>query len=446
MDDVAVSIDVTTGLERKLTIKIPSEDIESQTQNRLNELAVKVRREGLKGFSPGRAVPFKIVKQRFSKGVREEVVHKLSKSYLSQALEQEAIKLASLLSFNATPNDTGEDATLVVVIEVFPDIKIEDLAEVTIEKLVAEVTEQNVENALESLQKKAIEWIEVERTVKNGDKVTIDYESVVEGSNVEEAAQHGFELELGREIFPIDFEQRLLGCKVGDELAIEVNCPNSFYQKELAGRQVQFTVQVKAIAQPKLPALDAGFANRFNITEGGIEALRKEIYDNLFTQLDYKVQLKNKEIVLDKLWELNKIELPNSLVEEEMKHLQTHYKSFKSQTQDSPQGEDVQTKIAEKAQRQVGIGLLLREYASVHGIKVDTQRVNQRVEKLSKSYQRPEELKAWFNEDTKRLQGVAANVLEEQVVEKLLDNATITEKVVDLDSVMNLDSEFAVKT
>lgn len=433
---MSVSIETLKGLERKMTISVPTEKVEEEVSQRLKDLARKVK---VDGFRPGK-VPLHVVKSRFAESVREEVAREMVQSSLFEALKSHDLNIAGTPYVEPEAIEPGKDFTYSAVFEVFPEIKINELNKTDIEIIHATVEAADVQAMLEKLREQNKDWEDVSKAVAMGHKVTIDFRGFLGETAFEGGSADDYELVLGSGSMIPGFEEGLVGAKIGKETEIKVNFPDDYGHKDLAGKEALFKVTVKKVQEGRLPDLDAAFAEKFNIKEGGIEALEKDIKENMERELERRVSSLNREASFDKLLEQNKFDVPVALIDQEIEHLkhEMYHRVFGNEHSDNEKIPDFPRALfEEQATRRVHLGLLISEYVKKHEMLVDKARVDDMIEKLASAYEHPDELRAWYKGSKERLGEIEALVMEEMVSEKILEDATIKKASKSYDEVMN---------
>lgn len=426
-----VSVEATGGLERRMTVEVPEQRIQSEVDKRLQQLARTTR---LKGFRPGK-VPMKVVKSRYGKQVRDEVVGEVMQSTFYEAVTQEKLQPAGAPTIEPNNLEEGKDLSYTAVFEVMPEVEPASLDGVEIETVVAEVGDADVEKMLETLRKQNAEFKPVEREAKEGDRVVIDFKGTIEGEDFKGNEGSNVPVTLGSGRMIDGFEKGMEGAKAGEELTLDLAFPEDYGYKEVAGKPVQFAVKVNAVEESHLPELDDEFAKRFGVDDA--DSLRKEVRDNMERELRQNLKNRVKQQVMDKLVELNQVDVPKALVENESQALLNQMR----QNMHIPQGKEgpdlSPSMFEEQAQRRVKLGLLLAEIIKRNELKADPDKVRETVESIAASYERPDEVIKWYYGDQRRLSEVESAVLEDSVVDWALGQAKTNEKRVDFDEVMN---------
>ncbi|HEB83044.1 MAG TPA: trigger factor [Gammaproteobacteria bacterium] len=422
-----VSVEAGEGLERKLTVQVPAETVEQEVNNRLNSMKNSVR---VDGFRPGK-VPLKVLKQKYSQAVLQEVAGDLMQSTFRDALAQENLRPAGDPRIEAEPAVLGEAMQYTAIFEVYPEVAVASLSDMAIEKTSAEVADSDVDNMIEVLRKQKMDWQEVEREATDGDRVTIDFVGSIDGEEFDGGSGKDMPVELGSGQMIDGFEEALKGLKAGDEKTFPVTFPEDYAAKDLAGKAAEFAVTVKKVEEPKLPEIDEEFAKAFGVESGDVEQLKKEIRDNMERELNKRLRVLLKENVMDALLAANPVDVPSAIVREEAENLK---KQMEAQGQGS--GLDVEL-FMDEAKRRVQLGMLLAEVAKMASLNIDADAIKERIEEMSKDYDDPEEFVRYYMSNQELLGGVQTLVMEDKVVDWIAEQAKVSESNKTFDEVMN---------
>ncbi|MBL7479114.1 trigger factor [Legionella bononiensis] len=431
-----VSVETLKGLERKVTVSVPTEKVEEEVSLRLRNLARKVK---VDGFRPGK-VPMNVVKSRYSDSVREEVAREMVQSTLFEALQKNELVPAGYPYVEPEQVEQGKDFRYTAVFEVMPVFEVAELNQATVELTRSEVTDKDVNDMMDKLLEQNKEWHEVSHAVKKGDKVVIDFQGFLDDKPFEGGSAEGHELIIGSGAMIPGFEDGIIGGKIGKPFDIKVNFPEDYGHKDLAGKEATFKITVHKVMEGKLPELNDAFAEKFNIKEGGIEALKKDIKENMARELERRVSMMNREKLFDKLMEVNTIDLPVALIDKEIEHLKhdMYHRLFGHEHKENEQIPDFPRELfEEQAKRRVHLGLLFSEYVKKHEIVADKDRVNAMIDKFASAYESPDELRAWYQTSKEHMAEIEALVMEDMVADKIAEDAKLKYKNKDYDSVMN---------
>ena len=431
-----VSIEESGVIERKLTISVPHVEIDKQIESRLIDVARKAR---IPGFRPGKA-PKSVIKKRYEPQITQELITDTIGTSYQQALGEEKILPAGLISIEPTPYEAGKDFEYVATIELFPEIPVATLSGKTIEKLSCAVGDDDIDATLEDIRKRNSDYEEKDGASEEGDRITIDFEGKIDGESFEGGSAEDFPFVLGDGQMLKEFDQGLRDASKGDERTVDFTFPEDYPSNDVAGKSVVFTVNVKLVEKAVLPELNDEFAERMGIKENGLEAMKKEVAKSLERELTSRLRSDLRDKVMNALYESNDVEIPKALLEEEIdRAVESVETQLKSQgiTNQNINRDD----YAQEAKRRVTLGLVAREIIKNAELKVDGERVRSRVEEMAGGYDDSEGFVNWYYSDEERLRQVEAMVLEEQVVEAMLETADVKELNVSFKEFMRPEGE-----
>jgi trigger factor len=429
-----VSVETTQGLERRLTITVSADAVDTAVKGRLQQLAKTQR---INGFRPGK-VPVSVIKKRFGQAVRQEVAGDVMQRHFYEAVMKERITPAGMPTFELTKDVDGQELEFVATFEVYPEVKVAGLDKINVEKPVVEITEKDLDAMMKTLQTQHASWKEVKRKAKKDDKVTINFVGTIDGEEFDGGKAEDFPLELGKNRMIPGFEKPLVGAKTGDEVVSEVTFPDDYHAEALKGKQASFSITVTKVEGLDLPKVDDEFSKLFGVEEGGIEALRAEVKKNMQRELDQTLKAAVKENVIAGLLENNQLDLPKALVDQEIDALR---KQARQRFEQQGKGGDVPELPAElfqeNAKRRVSIGLLLGEVIKDNKLEADEAKVTQLIETAASAYEDPQEVVEYYQSNTELKQQMQNLALEEQAIEAILEKAKVKEIKKAFDEIMN---------
>jgi len=429
-----VSVETTQGLERRLTISVPAEKVDVEVKNRLRQVAKTQR---IDGFRPGK-VPQSVIQKRFGQSVRQEVAGEIMQRTFVDAIMAEKINPAGRPSFVAKSNEDGKDLEFEATFEIYPEVEVKDLEKITIERPDAEVTDKDLEEMFETLQKQHQTWKENKRKSKNGDKLTLDFTGRIDGEDFEGGKAEAFELELGAGRMIPGFDKEITGMKAGEEKTISVTFPDNYHAENLKGKEAEFDIIVHKTEGPVLPELDDDFAKLFGVEEGGIDALRAEVSKNMTRELTQAVKVKVKEQAVEGLLANNDVEIPLALIEQEVDVLrQQAMERFKGQMDPKNLPELPSEMFKEQAERRVKTGLLLGKVINVNKLKVDSTKVDELIASAASAYQDPKEVIEYYANNKELMQQMQNVALEEQAIDFILEQANVKQKKASFADIMS---------
>jgi len=422
-----VSVETTSGLERRLTVGVPADKVDTAVDKRLQEAARNVR---LPGFRPGK-VPMRVMQQRFGAGVRQEVLGEVISQSFQEAVISENLRPAGQPSIEARRMDAGQDVEYTATFEVFPTVEVSGLDDLSVEKPVADVTDADIDNIVEVFRKQQGKLVTVERAAAEGDTLVIDFEGFRDGEAFEGGAGEGTALELGSGRMIPGFEDGLVGASAGEEKLLKLTFPEDYQSEDLAGADVEFKVQVREVQELELAPVDEALFAQYGLEEGTEQDFRTEVKQNMERELKNAIEASVKNQVMDAVVAAHDdLELPASLVAQEVNAMrQQMFQQFGGA---APQDMDLAAVLpdemfADQAERRVKLGLVVAEMISQFEIAAEPAKVREAIEDIASTYQDPEEVINWYYSENEQLAGIESRVLEDAVVEKLLSSAAIAE-------------------
>ncbi|MCK9563238.1 MAG: trigger factor [Bacteroidales bacterium] len=419
-----VSIETVSGLERRMTIGVPADQVENEVTARLQKAARTVR---LNGFRAGK-VPFKVVRQRFGPGVRQEVVGEVVSKSFQDAISKENVRPAGQPSIDSLTDEPGKDLQFVASFEVYPEVELQDFTSLSVVKPVAEVTEADVDKMIDVLRDQNAAWHDVERAAQEGDQVKIDYTGRKDGEEFEGGKASGSNLVLGSGQMIPGFETGIVGMKAGDTKTINATFPDDYHAEALKGAAVEFDITVHAVQEKQQPELDDEFFARFGVNEGGEEKFRAEVRTNMERELRNAIKNKVKTRLMTQLLEKHSVDLPKALVKEEVGALRRQMLSQFGGGQNFDESLLPDELFSAEAERRVALGLLVAKVIEQAEIKADAEKVRAQIEEIAATYEEPEEVVRYYYGNQQLLVGVQSAVLEDQVVEHILQSAGLEEQ------------------
>ncbi|AYN15413.1 trigger factor [Pseudomonas monteilii] len=419
-----VSVENTSALERRMTIAVPAERVENEVNKRLQQTA---KRAKVAGFRPGK-VPMSVIRQRFEADARQEAFGDLVQASFYEAIVEQKLNPAGAPAVEPKSFEKGKDLEFVATFEVFPEFTVAGLESISVERLSAEVADADLDNMLEVLRKQNTRFEAVERAAQNDDQVNIDFVGKVDGEVFAGGSAKGTQLVLGSGRMIPGFEDGLVGAKAGEERVVNVTFPEDYQNLDLAGKAAEFTITVNSVAAPVLPELNEEFFAQFGIKESTLEGFRTEVRKNMERELRQAIKTKVKNQVMDGLLAANPIEVPKALLENEVNRLRVQ---AVQQFGGNIKPEQLPAELfEEQAKRRVVLGLIVAEVVKQFELKPDDAKVREMIEEMASAYQEPEQVIAWYYKNDQQLNEVRSVVLEEQVVDTVLQKATVTDKSV----------------
>ena len=437
-----VSVETTQGLERKMTIAVPSEKVDSAVNSRLQEAARNVK---LNGFRKGK-IPFKVIKSKFGAGVRQEVVGELMSQSFYEAIDQESLKPAGQPSIAPKNLNEGEDLEFVATFQVYPEIALPDFSKIELERLGAEISESDIDEMIETLRKQRQTWEVVERAAASDDMVNIDYAGKLNGEEFEGGSAQGTNLVLGSERMIPGFEAGIEGKSASDVFTLDLSFPEEYHNKELAGKEVAFEITLNSVSEQVMPVVDEEFYKSFGVEDGGNDAFREEVTSNMGRELKTASRNKLKTKIMDALAEAVETDIPDALVAGEIQQLR------EQALQQFGGGQNIDANMLpdelfkEQAARRVLLGLVLGEVIQQQELKADPAKVREAIEELAATYESPDDVINWYYGNQEQLGTIESNVLEDQVFDYIIGQSAVTDKQVDYQEVIKPEPKAETET
>lgn len=417
-----VSVETAEGLKRRLKVQVPSSRVEEAVQNRLRDMRGKVK---LQGFRPGK-VPFKVVEKRYGPQVRGEVLDEVVRSTYAEALEENALRPAGAPEIQPLNLEAGQDLEYEASFEIIPTIEIQGIESIELTRPAVDIADEDIDRILQRLLRQHADYSEVDRAAAEGDRITIDFEGKVDGEDFAGNTGEDVPVPLGEGQMPGPFEEQLIGLKAGDEKTLDYEFPEAFPDEQIAGKTAQFVVKVKQVEAPELPEADDAFAEKLGM-EGGIEAVRNRIAESLERERDQAVRTRLKGQVMDALLEKHDIELPQTLVDQEIEQIR--------QQSAATDDDSLQSDHYEKeARRRVTLGLVVNEIVRSNQIQLDAERLQQALRRVASGYEQPEQVMQYYVQNQELMQSLQMQVMEDQVVDWVVEQAQVSDETMSLDA------------
>jgi len=427
-----VSVETTQGLGRRLTITIAADSIETAVKSELVNVAKKAR---IDGFRKGK-VPMTVIAQRYGASVRQDVLGELMSRNFVDAIIKEKINPAGAPNYVPGEYKLGEDFTYAVEFEVYPEVELQGLEAIEVEKPVVEVTDEDVDAMLDTLRKQQATWKDSDAAATAEDRVTLDFTGSVDGEVFEGGKASDFVLAMGQGRMIPGFEDGLVGHKAGEEFTIEVTFPEDYHAENLKGKAAKFDIVLKKVEERELPEFTEEFIKRFGVEDGSVAGLRTEVRKNMDRELKGAVRNRIKSQAIDGLVNANDIDVPAALIDSEIDVLRRQaaqrFGGNEKQALELPR-----ELFEEQAKRRVVVGLLLGEVIRTHELKADEERVKGLIEEMASAYEDPTEVIEFYGKNKELMDNMRNVALEEQAVEAVLSKAKVSEKATTFSELMN---------
>ncbi|TXD99332.1 trigger factor [Mitsuaria sp. TWR114] len=433
---MAVTVETLEKLERRITLTLAAADINTEVESRLKKLARTVKADG---FRPGK-VPMSFVAQRYGAQVQYEVVNDKLGEAFTVAANEAKLRVAGMPSIaqkdTAAEGELAFDATF----EIYPEVKIADLAEAEIERVAADVTDEAIDKTVEILRKQRRSFAQrgAADVAADGDRVTIDFEGKIDGEPFAGGKADGFQFLLGEGQMLEAFEKAVRGMKAGESKTFPLAFPADYHGKDVAGKEADFLVTVRKIEAQHLPEVNEAFAKALGIKEGTVEALRADIKKNLEREVKFRVLAKNKGAAMDALVGKAELDVPKALVAGEAERMVANAREDlkKRGIKDADKAPIPAELFNEQAEKRVRLGLVVAELVRSQNLQAKPEQLQAHIEEISQSYEKPAEVVRWYLSDRERMAEVEAVVIENNVTDFILGKAKVTDKQLPFDELM----------
>ncbi len=425
-----VSIESTGNIERKLSVVVPSERIDTEVEKRLKSMRNRVK---LDGFRPGK-VPLSVVSQQYGDSVFQEVAGEVIQSTFYEAAEKENVRVAGLPNIEATSIGAGKDLEYIATFDTYPEFKIADASKIKLSRPVVKVSASDVDAMIDTLRKQQQDWKEVKRGAKQGDLLVVDFEGKLDGEAFEGGSAEDFSVELGAGRMLQGFEDALIGMKAGDEKEADVTFPDDYPAENLKGKNVVFAMKVKTVSAPELPKVDKAFIQKFGVEDGTQKSFKAEIKNNMEREVEQRVKSIVKQSVMEALHEAHEVDLPTALVNDEIKQV-------RQEMSENSQGADISSlpddMFKDQAARRVKLGLVVGEIITKNKLEKDQGKVDEMLETLAATYEDPQALIEYYRSNQQAMQTIEAAVMEEMIVDWVVDQANVNDEKMSFSELMD---------
>ncbi len=433
---MAVTVETLDKLERKITLSLPVGTIQNEVESRLKRLARTVKMDG---FRPGK-VPMNVVAQRYGYSVQYEVMNDKVGEAFAVAANEANLRVAGQPRISEKEGAPEGQVQFDAVFEVYPEVKIKDLASAQIERVSSQVTEEAIDKTIEILRKQRRSFAQraMDAAAQDGDRATIDFEGKIDGEPFSGGKAEDFQFLIGEGQMLKEFEEAVRGMKSGESKTFPLNFPADYHGKDVAGKQADFLVTVKKIEASHLPEVNEAFAKSLGIAESSVESLRADIRKNLERELKFRLISRNKNAVMDALVAQAELDIPKSSVQAELDRMIEGARADLKQrgVKDADKAPIPEDLFRPQAEKRVRLGLVVAELVRSNALEAKPEQIKAHIEELAASYEKPEDVVRWYTGDRRRMAEVEAVVIENNVTDFVLSKAKVTEKSLGFDELM----------
>ena len=433
---MAVTVETLEKLERKMTLTLPVSAIQSEVDSRLKRMARTVKMDG---FRPGK-VPMNVVAQRYGYSVHYEVMNDKVGEAFSQAANEAKLRVAGQPRISEKEGAPEGELAFDAIFEVYPEVKIGDLANAEVEKLTSEVSDEAIDKTVDILRKQRRTFAQraMDAAAQDGDRATIDFEGKIDGETFAGGKAEAFQFLVGEGQMLKEFEDAVRGMKSGESKTFPLSFPADYHGKDVAGKQADFMVTVKKIEAAHLPEVNEALAKSLGILDARVEGLRADIKKNLEREVKFRLLARNKNAVMDALVANSELDVPQAIVQSELERMVEGARADLKQrgikdADKAPIPDDI---FRPQAEKRVRLGLVVAELTRANNLFPTSEQIKAHVQELASSYEKPEDVVRWYFGDEKRMAEVESVVIENNVTDFVMGKAKVLEKAVAFDELM----------
>ncbi len=448
---MATAVETLNKLERRITITLPLTEVRTEVEKRLK---IRARTAKAPGFRPGK-VPLKMVAAQYGFQVENEVLNDQVGRAFAQAASENNLRVAGFPNIEPKSGEEVPEGAVVfdATFEVYPEVKIGDLASAEVEKTSTQVTDAEIDKTIDILRKQRVHYHAKgessahgdggdNQSAQNGDRVTVDFTGTIDGVEFQGGKANDYAFVLGEGRMLPEFEAATIGLKVGESKVFPLAFPADYHGKDVAGKTAEFTITLKQIEWAHLPEVDAEFAKSLGVETGDMARMREDIKLNLEREVRTRVKAKTKDSVMEALIKLTELEVPKALVDQDVQRLMEMTRRDMQQRGMNVKDMTLPAELfTTQAERRVRLGLILAEVVKVNSLQATPEQVKAQVEDFAQSYEDPQQVLKYYYGDRQRLAEVEALVLEENVVNYVLGKAKVAEKMLPFDDLMGNETQ-----
>ena len=436
---MAVTVETLEKLERRITLVIPANDINAEVESRLKKLSRTVKADG---FRPGK-VPMSVVAQRYGYSVQYEVMNDKVGQAFNSAANEAQLRVAGMPKITQKEEAPEGQLAFDATFEVYPEVKLGDLASTEVERVTSEVTDAAIDRTVDILRKQRRTFAQrpAAEGAAEGDRVTIDFEGKIDGEPFAGGKAEGFQFLIGEGQMLEQFDKAVRGMKVGESKTFPLQFPADYHGKDVAGKEADFLVTMKKIEAQNLPEIDEAFVKSLGIADGTVEAMRADVRKNLEREIKFRVLARNKAAAMDALVKVAELEVPKALVDNEVERMGEAAREDLKQrgvkdADKQPIPADMLQLFRPQAERRVRLGLVVAELVRANNLQAKPEQLQAHIEEMSQSYEKPAEVMRWYLSDRQRMAEVEAVVIENNVTQFVLGQAKVVDKALPFDELM----------
>ncbi len=430
MSNLDIAVTTVSEKETQLTVKVPVDTIQKKVEARIRQVAKTAK---IDGFRKGK-VPVSHIRSQYGAGIQQEVINDVIRDTVFEALNEQKIRAVGVPNIDDVKL---EDKFLVyqATVEIFPEIEVQGVSEIEVERQVASVSDEDVDVMIENLQKQRQTYETKDGALEDGDQALFDFEGSIDGEKFEGGTASDYTLVIGSGRMIPGFEDGMKGMTAGEEKTITVTFPEDYQAENLKGKEAQFKINVKEVKAAKLPELNEEFFELFGVKEGGLDKLKADVRKNMEREVKNAARNQVKQAAFDALLEKNEFDVPKAMLEQEIERqrqlmLNRFAQQFGTNAANFDKSMLPDELFEEQALRAVRLGVLVGRIIDAQKLEVDQARVDAFISEAAENYEDPQEVIEYYSNDKEQRAGIEAVVLEDQVVEYLLSQGKVTDKEV----------------
>ncbi len=430
MSNLDIAVTTVSEKETQLTVKVPVDTIQKKVEARIRQVAKTAK---IDGFRKGK-VPVSHIRSQYGAGIQQEVINDVIRDTVFEALNEQKIRAVGVPNIDDVKL---EDKFLVyqATVEIFPEIEVQGVSEIEVERQVASVSNEDVDVMIENLQKQRQTYETKDGALEDGDQALFDFEGSIDGEKFEGGTASDYTLVIGSGRMIPGFEDGMKGMTAGEEKTITVTFPEDYQAENLKGKEAQFKINVKEVKAAKLPELNEEFFELFGVKEGGLDKLKADVRKNMEREVKNAARNQVKQAAFDALLEKNEFDVPKAMLEQEIERqrqlmLNRFAQQFGTNAANFDKSMLPDELFEEQALRAVRLGVLVGRIIDAQKLEVDQARVDAFISEAAENYEDPQEVIEYYSNDKEQRAGIEAVVLEDQVVEYLLSQGKVTDKEV----------------
>lgn len=430
MSDLQVSVNVISDKETQLTVKVPVGNIQSKVESRVRSFAKTAK---IDGFRKGK-VPVSHIRAQYGAGIQQEVINDVIRDTVFEALANEKIRVVGVPNIDDVKLE-NDFLVYQATVETFPEVEVQGLSEIEVERQVASVSDEDVDVMIENLQKQRQTFETKDGAIEDGDQAVFDFEGSIDGEKFEGGSATDYTLVIGSGRMIPGFEDGMKGMTAGEEKTITVTFPEDYQAENLKGKEAQFKITVKEVKVATLPELNDEFFALFGVTEGGLDKLKADVRKNMEREVKHAARNQVKQAAFDALLEKNEFDVPKAMLDQEIdRQRQLMLNRFAQQFGANPASFDANMLpnelFEDQALRAVRLGVLVSQIIEGQKLTVDQERVTAFIAEAAENYEDPAEVIEYYSNDKAQRASIESMILEDQVVDYLLSQGKVTEKEV----------------